>query len=310
MDESQADVQFRIEFFEFYVLLERVLLSLINAVGLKVARDGGNGVQSRGRSPAKSPSKAMRTDSRDTGISSGARGDGLIGDSRNFPTITTTAREDLLNGANTSRFSNDRNHAFHANLLTTLSQPHGNPLYDTLGTGRANGYLALAKDLRNGWKTVAADSSTSNGRGRSRSPSKKQSFVDGHQHSAKINNPEGGQAPDSDDEEAARLQSRLKRRYADLLQELKLDEMLREILIAVEAAGYVAAQVVEQSQRLRGGEQLVGQGHDRKASMEMVDAMYVDEYHGAGHGHHVQDGPLESRGMEMGMGWGGDEMEF
>lgn len=112
------------------------------------------------------------------------------------------------------------------------------------------------------------------------------------------------------------LQQRLKRRYAELLRELKLDEMLRVVLGAVEQAAGVAKGEIERAVAAEeeAGRRREGQGHDRdgagdghirETNVEMMDVMF-ENVHGGRNG---EDGPVESFGMGMAE-WGGDEMEF
>ena len=285
-------MQFRIDFFEFYVLLERVLLQLLSAVGVRVSRAYQPDAPSRNRSPERKPFSNVIN-----GNGNGKSSAALIGDAKNI-----AARS-------------GHGHAFHANLLSALTQKHNNPLYHLLGTGAAHSYIALAKDLRNGWKESAVEDITPDSSSSQRNNPDQQQMHGHHPRSrsqspTKLNNPEGGQIPD----DTARLNRLLKRRYADLLVELKLDEMLRVILVAVEEAGVIARREVERvaasAAKNEGGVSAVkpmkGNGHAhahmRGDSVEMVDAMFDDG----------EVGPLESRGVGSTYGYAGEdyEMEF
>ncbi|ETN44381.1 uncharacterized protein HMPREF1541_10561 [Cyphellophora europaea CBS 101466] len=260
LDATEADAQFRIDFFEFYVLLERCLLLLLGAVGVKVSRGydpqrdddsgGPHGHRDRDRGGG---ARRVVVDGHQSGGYGTSRQRGLIGDSKV-----------VMGGAG---------HSFHQNLLDALSCADGNPLFDILGTGRVREYIGLAKDLRNGWKETASEVPLVAG-----------------------DTEENGGV----EAEKARLDMRLKRRYADLLSELRLDEMLRVVLGAVEHAGSVAAvevdrAVAEESQRIATGD---ADAQGRRLSVDMTDVM-ADEM--------IGERPWESMGPGT---WEVDEMEF
>jgi hypothetical protein len=111
---AQADAQFRIDFFEFYVLLERCLLHLLNSVGIRVSAGHASG---EGNEDA--------------------------------TTLGQEQQRNIIGNRNVFRST----HAFHANLLSALNdESPRNPLHSTLGSGRVKDYIGLAKELRNSWK--------------------------------------------------------------------------------------------------------------------------------------------------------------
>lgn len=93
-------------------------------------------------------------------------------------------------------------HRFHANVLAALDMP-SNPLHSVLGTGKVRQYLGISKEFRNRWKEVEKEQDS---RG-----------VGGG------DNFEG-----------------LHRSYHRILEELRLDEMVKEILLGLEEARGVA----------------------------------------------------------------------
>ncbi len=113
---NEAETMFKLDFFEYYALLERVLLHLLGVFNVSVSPDVFRGSANGSAGP-----------SRDASPNGGA----IIGSS-NF----------------------DRtyyNHRFHANVLHALDQP-SNPLHSVLGTGNVRRYLGIAKESRNRWK--------------------------------------------------------------------------------------------------------------------------------------------------------------
>lgn len=118
---------FRVDFFEWYVLLERCLVGLLGSVGVEVSsafdpkRDtGGTG-----------PVVNRYTNGRGVGTSS------LIGDSKVF----------------TAGYA----HRFHQNVVDALDSENGNVLHDVLGEGRVREYIGVCKEFRNRWKDVESE---------------------------------------------------------------------------------------------------------------------------------------------------------
>jgi hypothetical protein len=114
---TEAETMFKLDFFEYYVLLERVLLHLLAVFDISVS---AHVVQE----PA------------------GERANG----SKNAATQT--------NGApiiGSSNYDRSYTHRFHANVLQALDRP-SSPLHATLGMGDVRYYLGIAKESRNRWK--------------------------------------------------------------------------------------------------------------------------------------------------------------
>lgn len=118
---------FRVDFFEWYVLLERCLVGLLGSVGVEVSsafdpkRDTGNG------------SSAMEGHVNGRGKG----GSNLIGDSKVF----------------TAGYA----HRFHQNVIDALDSKEGNVLHDMLGQGRVREYIGVCKEFRNRWKAVESE---------------------------------------------------------------------------------------------------------------------------------------------------------
>ncbi|KAL1842760.1 hypothetical protein VTJ49DRAFT_4245 [Mycothermus thermophilus] len=127
---AEAELMFKLDFFEYYMLIERALVHLLGVFGVEVTRGGpipptaagggGGGQQHEG----------------------GGTGEG--GGRRNsHPSLSASRWGD----AKRSR------HRYHANVLAALDNPE-NPLHAALGTGEVRVQLGRAKDLRNRWKTA------------------------------------------------------------------------------------------------------------------------------------------------------------
>lgn len=132
IDPIEAERQFKIDFFEFYAVLERGLICLLGVWGIVITSTVPPGSTSTSTAPLRtytSPASSRPPHPQDA-TSSGA----IIGDSRTF------------HGAA---------HRFHANVLDALDHP-SNPLHDVLGAGSGDvrAYIGVAKEFRNKWKDV------------------------------------------------------------------------------------------------------------------------------------------------------------
>ncbi|PLB49309.1 hypothetical protein P170DRAFT_436911 [Aspergillus steynii IBT 23096] len=116
MDTPYAETMFKIDFHEYYALLERAIVHLLSVFGVQVTstpvrkwrgKKTGQGVQWNTTAPI---------------------GPGPSGASR-------------------------ATHSYHANVLETLEDPEC-PLYEVLGCGSVREQLRKAKELRNRWKTA------------------------------------------------------------------------------------------------------------------------------------------------------------
>jgi hypothetical protein len=123
---AEAETMFKLDFFEYYVLLERVILQLLGVFNISV-----------------SPHVIEEPASHNV-----LRGD--------------TAKDMPINGASiigTSTYDRSYyNHRFHANVLQALDRPT-NPLHTALGTGDVREYLGIAKESRNRWKDAEEEES-------------------------------------------------------------------------------------------------------------------------------------------------------
>jgi hypothetical protein len=123
---TEAETMFKLDFFEYYVLLERVLLHLLGVFDISV-------------SPHMVRNPAEQAD-----------------------VSRTAATKDMsTNGApiiGSSNYDRPSTHRFHANVLRALDRP-SNPLHMALGTGEVRYYLGIAKESRNRWKDAEEEQS-------------------------------------------------------------------------------------------------------------------------------------------------------
>ncbi|KAL2398648.1 hypothetical protein ABEF93_003041 [Exophiala dermatitidis] len=121
IDPIEAERQFKIDFFEFYTLLERGLVCLLAVWGIVITS-------------AVAPASRNRLSDQHPSTTTSGSSDPIIGDSRTFHGVA---------------------HRFHANVLDALDHP-SNPLYPVLGAGSgdARAYIGVAKEFRNKWKDV------------------------------------------------------------------------------------------------------------------------------------------------------------
>ena len=137
---SEAELMFKLDFFEYYMLLERALVHLLGVFGITVSRDF-----------AERHLRMMLEEQRQQDI----RNYGVLRGNTNG----TSRRREPSPWKNGSS-----NHRYHANVLEALDNAE-NPLHEALGTGEVRRQLGRAKDLRNRWKNVddVEDASAVNG---------------------------------------------------------------------------------------------------------------------------------------------------
>ena len=117
---AEAETMFKLDFFEYYVLLERVILHLLGVFKISVSPDFLKGPPDHSDASRISATSEILTD-----------GTAIIGSSAYDRTYYS--------------------HRFHANVLQALDRP-SNPLHTVLGTGAVREYLGIAKESRNRWK--------------------------------------------------------------------------------------------------------------------------------------------------------------
>lgn len=124
---NAAEIMFKVDFFEFYALLERVLVYALECFGIVISADYTTNTV---------PLPASETGLVDSIHSSSQTAENsIIGDSIAFHGYA---------------------HRFHANVLAALDRP-ANPLHETLGVGKVRQYLGIAKEFRNRWKEIESE---------------------------------------------------------------------------------------------------------------------------------------------------------
>ncbi|KAK4249830.1 hypothetical protein C7999DRAFT_29700 [Corynascus novoguineensis] len=153
---AEAELMFKLDFFEYYMLIERALVHLLGVFGVAVSRGGEEGGSSS--SGAEGPSRRA-AENPTSSIS--------VGDLGN-PGGRDNEKIDILGGGDgnnknynerglgASVWRDRQRHRYHANVLAALDRTD-NPLHWALGTGEVRKQLGRAKDLRNRWKTAGED---------------------------------------------------------------------------------------------------------------------------------------------------------
>jgi hypothetical protein len=108
------EIHFKIDFYEYYMHIERALVHLMSVFGIKV-----------------------------TGLA----------DSVHNPTNYESGKPRQSRGGRMAVVSLPSQHRYHANVLSALDRPD-NPLREILGQGEVQKQLVRAKELRNRWKNV------------------------------------------------------------------------------------------------------------------------------------------------------------
>lgn len=223
---------FRVDFYEWYVLLERCLIAVLETVGVAVGSgydpagtstgtrgafrgefgvrggEGGDSTTSRSASESKPQSQFQDQDQlqpqppphssgNDINGPSDTRDKALIGDSHAFSSTGGYA------------------HRFHESVLDALDNPD-TPVHTILGTGRVRDFIGIAKEFRNRWKDFDVNIAGQDVAGVG---------VNGVGH--------GGV-------DLEVVIDRKLRRYEALLKDLKLDELVGVILEALGRARGVA----------------------------------------------------------------------
>lgn len=128
-ERDEAELMFKLDFFEYYSLLERALVHLMGVFGVKVT------------------GALLVVPGAGVGVVNGGGANGARGQRRQQ-----------------SQSQTQSSHRFHANVLEALDDPR-NPLHGVLGGDEARSALARAKELRNRWKNADDDDHLSSGNG-------------------------------------------------------------------------------------------------------------------------------------------------
>jgi hypothetical protein len=140
---AEAELMFKLDFYEYYMLLERALVHLLGVFGVTVSREF-----------ALRHLRALTEEQeRESKLRNGSNGS---------PYSNTIAND---NGTATPKFS----HRYHANVLEALDHVDS-PLHEVLGTGDVRQQLGRAKDLRNRWKNADDGGDAAKGNGKIAAP--------------------------------------------------------------------------------------------------------------------------------------------
>lgn len=118
---DDAPTQFKLDFFDFYAVLERALVHLLSIFRISIARLG---------TIDKAPFR----------------------DTTNVANRSSAVSKTIMPPREASS-----NHQFHLNVVQAFDRP--GPLHQVFGQGQVREDLGLAKDLRNRWKSVSQESS-------------------------------------------------------------------------------------------------------------------------------------------------------
>ncbi|KAK4100152.1 hypothetical protein N658DRAFT_140436 [Parathielavia hyrcaniae] len=126
---SEAELMFKLDFFEYYMLIERALVHLLGVFGVEIPRGCA----------AAATTTTTTTTTRSHAADTLER--------------TNNNHNEGLAGSAWADTNGQRTHRYHANVLAALDRAE-NPLHWVLGMGEVRVQLGRAKDLRNRWKTA------------------------------------------------------------------------------------------------------------------------------------------------------------
>lgn len=126
---------FKLDFFEYYMLIERALVHLLGVFGITVS---GDGIRGKGLAGSR--------------FSGGSRGGSRGGSPKGGSSPTRAEVGAGAGGEQGGKFQ----HRYHAHVLEAFDSPV-HPLHDILGKGEVRKQLQRAKDLRNRWKTADSE---------------------------------------------------------------------------------------------------------------------------------------------------------
>lgn len=132
-DIEASEIHFKIDFYEFYMHLERAIVHLLGVYGVDVHPSGGLA----------------------NGVSSSSSTNGNDNNNKVAAAAAAAGGAAAKLGPTRERIGQ---HQYHVNVLLALDDP-ANPLHAVLGQGDARRQLWSAKDLRNRWKTADSDES-------------------------------------------------------------------------------------------------------------------------------------------------------
>ena len=217
---------FRVDFFEWYVLLERCLVGLLGCVGVQVS----SGFDPRRDATSSSIGGGRGRATAATATATATASNGYVGDGSGPGKAAAAAGASNSIIGDKHVFTTGYAHRFHQNVIDALDSEEGNLLHGLLGKGRVREYIGVCKEFRNRWKDVEREEEGSR---------------EGSMGGGVETGDEGIR-----EEQERRFERRL-RSYQDVLRDLQLDEMLGCVLEGLELAMLVAEEEVR-----RKGEEL------------------------------------------------------
>ncbi|KAK3951964.1 hypothetical protein QBC32DRAFT_391165 [Pseudoneurospora amorphoporcata] len=139
---NEGEIMFKLDFFEYYMLIERALVHLLGVFGITVS---GDGIREKGNGKGLAGSRFSGQ-----GQSGGSRGGSRGGSPKEGSPNRAAAGEAAVDGGGKIQ------HRYHAHVLEAFDSPV-HPLHDILGKGEVRKQLQRAKDLRNRWKTADSE---------------------------------------------------------------------------------------------------------------------------------------------------------
>ncbi len=129
---AEAELMFKLDFFEYYMLIERAVVHLLGVFGVEVPHGRGH--------------EQYQDQQRQNGEVGGRGGD----------------KKGLAKSVWRQR--SEGRHRYHANVLAALDRAES-PLHGTLGSGEVRVQLGRAKELRNRWKRAGEEDGDGDGDG-------------------------------------------------------------------------------------------------------------------------------------------------
>lgn len=226
---------FKLDFFEYYMLIERALVHLLGVFGVDIPRGGvayheRQQQQQQQQRPQPGEEEVEREREREREEEDGRKGD----------------KNNHKGGLASSvwRDEGGHQHRYHANVLAALDSEE-NPLHGTLGSGEVRVQLGRAKQLRNRWKTAGDEDEL------------------GHDHHHHHHHSQGSRSPTKSGGAASPEREWRTRKVAAPLDSYRLEHMLEVIFHGFDEAFKVAERYV------RGG----GEDYAGEADMEMLEVV-------------------------------------
>ncbi|CCC10185.1 hypothetical protein SMACR_02763 [Sordaria macrospora] len=144
---NEGEIMFKLDFFEYYMLIERALVHLLGVFGITVS---GDGIRGKGLAGSRFSGQGCQAGG------GGGGGRESKGGSRGGSPKEGSPNRAVAAGEAASGNGGKFQHRYHAHVLEAFDSPV-HPLHDILGKGEVRKQLQRAKDLRNRWKTADSE---------------------------------------------------------------------------------------------------------------------------------------------------------